>query len=280
VGILFGLGAAVSWGTSDFLGGRFSQKYPAFTVGLVSQLSSLVVLAVLIAAIRPEVRDETLWWGLAAGLFTSFGGIALYQGLATGDSAVVAPLSACGAIVPVVFAFATGDAPTALQSAGIVLALAGTVIVSLPPEGVHFASNHHLRPVLFGLAAALGFGLFFILVAKGSETDGDALVVIAAARFGGTLFVGTSGLVTRSLVWPGRDLPKLVAMGVIDVTANGAYALASNRGNLAVSSVLASLYSVQTLLLSRMFTEERFTRLRIGGAALALAGVAAISAAV
>jgi drug/metabolite transporter (DMT)-like permease len=55
--------------------------------------------------------------------------------------------------------------------------------------------------------------------------------------------------------------------------------LASNRGNLAVSSVLASLYSIQTLLLSRLFTAERFTRLRIAGSALALTGVAAISAA-
>ena len=63
------------------------------------------------------------------------------------------------------------------------------------------------------------------------------------------------------------------------MTANGAFALASNRGNLAVASVLASLYPVQTLALSRLFTEERFTGLRIAGAGLALAGVAAISAA-
>ena len=44
MGILLGLGAAFSWGTSDFLGGRFTRKYPAFTVGLVSQSSSLLAL--------------------------------------------------------------------------------------------------------------------------------------------------------------------------------------------------------------------------------------------
>ena len=132
--------------------------------------------------------------------------------------------------------------------------------------------------MLFGLGAAIGFGVFFILVDRGTQTDGDAIVVIAAARFGGTVFVGGFGLLTSSLVWPGRDLPKLAAVGLIDVTANGAYALASNRGNLAVASVLASLYSVQTLVLSRLFTQERFTAMRITGSALALAGVAAISA--
>ncbi|MBK9342909.1 MAG: DMT family transporter [Dehalococcoidia bacterium] len=278
MGILFGLGAAFSWGTSDFLGGRFTRKYPAFTVGLVSQSSSLLALLLVAAIVRPEVRAEAIAWGLAAGVFTSFGGMALYQGLATGESAVVAPLSACGAVVPVAFAFATGHAPSGLQDAGIALALAGTVLVSLPPEGARFTSSHHLRPVLFGLGAAIGFGVFFILVDRGTQTDGDAIVVIAAARFGGTVFVGASGLLTSSLVWPGRDLPKLAAVGLIDVTANGAYALASNRGNLAVASVLASLYSVQTLVLSRLFTQERFTAMRITGSALALAGVAAISA--
>lgn len=278
MGILFGLASALAWGTSDFLGGRFTQRYPAFTVGLVSHVTSLLLLVALLVVFRPELRGETLAWGLAAGAFTSFGGVALYQGLATGDSAVVAPLSACGVAIPVAFAFLTGDIPSGLQSLGIALALAGTVLVSLPAEGVHFTSSHHLRPVILGLAAAAGFGLFFILVDEGSSSDGDALVVIAAARAGGTAFIGSCGLLSRTLVWPGRDLPKIAAMAVIDVGANGAYALASNRGNLAVSSVLASLYSVQTLALSRLFTEERFTLVRIGGAALALAGVAAITA--
>lgn len=277
--IFLGLAAALSWGTSDFLGGRFSRKYPVLTVGLVSQATSLILLLVLLAIIRPDIHSSALGWGLVAGLFTSFGGIALYQGLATGDSAVVAPLSACGAIVPVVFAFVSGDAPSAVQTAGIVLAVTGTVLVSLPRKEVEFTSAIHLRPVLLGLGAAVGFGLFFVLVDKGSTTDGDALVVLAAARFGGTVFVGAAGLLTASLVWPGRDLPRLAAVGIIDVSANGAYALASNRGNLAVTSVLASLYSLQTLALSRLFTDERFTRMRIAGAALALAGVAAIAAA-
>ena len=69
-----------------------------------------------------------------------------------------------------------------------------------------------------------------------------------------------------------------MAVGAIDVSANGLFALANNRGNVAVASVLASLYPLQTLVLSRIFTTERFTGLRILGAALALVGVAAITA--
>jgi drug/metabolite transporter (DMT)-like permease len=277
MGIFFGLAAALSWGTSDFLGGRFSTKYPAFTVAFIAQVAAFVLLVLLIVAFQPEIRAESVWWGLAAGGFTSLGAVALYQGLATGDSAVVATLSACGATVPVVFAFATGDAPNLMQTVGIALALAGTVVVSLPPPGVGFRTGHHLRPVLFGLGAAVGFGVFFVLVDAGTDRDSDALVVIGAARGGGMVIIGTCAMATRSLIWPGRDVPRLVGMSIIDVAANGFFALASNRGNLAVSSVLSSLYPVQTLVLSRFFTNERFTRLRILGASLAFAGVAAIT---
>lgn len=276
--ILLGLAAALAWGTSDFLGGRFTTKYPAFTVGLVSQSTSCLLLLAVAAVVRPELSGSALAWGLAAGIFTSFGGVSLYQGLATGDSAVVAPLSACGAIVPVVFAFASGDAPAGVQTAGILVALVGVILCSLPPQGVNFTSGHHLRPVIYGLGAAVGFGLFFVFVDQGASTDEQSLVVLTAARFAGMVLVGVAGAIAGSLVWPGRDLPKLGAGGVIDVSANGFFAFATNRGNVAVASVLASLYPLQTLALSRLFTTERFTGLRVLGALLALAGVAAISA--
>ncbi|HNM78402.1 MAG TPA: EamA family transporter [Tepidiformaceae bacterium] len=275
--ILLGLAAALSWGTSDFLGGRFTTRHPVFTVGLVAQATSFLLLLAVSLIARPALGGSALGWGLAAGLFTSFGGVALYKGLATGDSAVVAPLSACGALVPVAFAFASGDPPSLVETAGIGVTLVGVVLCSLPPAGVPFRSDGHLRPVLFGLGAAVGFGLFFVFVDQGASTDEQSLVVLTAARGAGVLVVGGAGLVAKGLAWPGRELPKLAAGGVIDVSANGFFALATNRGNIAVASVLSSLYPLQTLVLSRLFTSERFTPLRILGAVLALAGVAAIS---
>ncbi len=276
--ILFGLGAALAWGTSDFLGGRFTTRYPVLTVGLVSQATGFVLIALVALFIRPEIQAEPLMWGVAAGLFTSFGGMALYQGLATGDSAVVAPLSACGAIVPVAFAFASGEAPSGIQTGGIGLAFVGVIVCSVPREGVHFASSHHLRPMAYGLGAAIGFGLFFVFVDQGASTDDGSVVVLLAARFAGMVLAGTAALAFGAARWPGGDLPKLAATGAIEISANGLFALATNRGNVAVASVLAALYPLQTLILSRFFTDERFTRIRVAGAGMALAGVAAIAA--
>ncbi len=276
--ILFGLGAALAWGTSDFLGGRFATRLPVFTVGLASHLAAILLLAAAVLLLRPEISAGALRWGLAAGLATSFGGVALYKGLSLGESAVVAPLSACGAIIPVAVALARGDAPGPAALLGIALAMAGIILVSLPAEGRLFAGWRHALPVALGLAAALGFGFFFLLIDRAAASDADALVAILAARVGAALFTGSAGAATGGLAWPGRGGLRIASVGTIDAAANLSFALATSRGNVAVASVLGSLYPVQTLILARFIAGERFTGRRIAGAGLALAGVALISA--
>lgn len=277
--ILLGLGAALAWGTSDFLGGRFTARLPVFTVSLASHIAATLLLAATVLLLRPEFGREALLWGLTAGLATSFGGMALYQGLSLGESAVVAPLSACGAVLPVAVALASGESPGGVALAGMSLAFAGIILVSLPPDGRLFPTGHHLRPVLLGLAAALAFGLFFLLIGRASSTDGDALAAVLAARFGASLSTAAIGAAARGLRWPGAaGALRLASVGAVDATANLAFALATSRGNVAVASVLGSLYPVQTLLLARLFTGERFTARRLAGAGFALAGVVVIAA--
>jgi hypothetical protein len=60
MGILFGLSAALAWGTSDFLGGRFATRYPALTVGFISQATSFTLLLVLLLVVRPELSGGAL----------------------------------------------------------------------------------------------------------------------------------------------------------------------------------------------------------------------------
>lgn len=277
--VILGLAAAFAWGTSDFLGGRFATRLPVFTVSLASHLAAIVLLAATVLLTRPDASAAAVGWGLTAGLATSFGGIALYKGLSLGESAVVAPLSACGAVIPVVVALLSGESPGGLALTGMALAFAGIIIVSLPAEGAIFAHGRHVVPVALGLTAAVGFGFFFLLIGKGSATDGEALVAVLFARLGAAVVAASAGLVVRGLRWPGpAEGLRLSSVGLIDTGANLAFALATSRGNIAVASVLGSLYPVQTLILARLVGGERFTARRIVGAALALAGVAAIAA--
>jgi drug/metabolite transporter (DMT)-like permease len=69
-----------------------------------------------------------------------------------------------------------------------------------------------------------------------------------------------------------------VTIGTMDIAANTFYAMASTEGLVSVVAVLASLYPVVTILLARLVLRERVRPAQRVGVAIALAGVALISA--
>ena len=70
----------------------------------------------------------------------------------------------------------------------------------------------------------------------------------------------------------------LVGVGVTDVGATLLYAAATTRGLLSVVAVLSSLYPIVIVVLARVLLSERIARAQLAGVAVALAGVALISA--
>ena len=74
------------------------------------------------------------------------------------------------------------------------------------------------------------------------------------------------------------SIAPLVAMGILDLTANGLYALATRHGLLSVVAVAASLYPLITVLLARSLLGERVHRVQEIGIVAALAGVTLIAA--
>ncbi|MCW2586131.1 MAG: protein of unknown function transrane, partial [Frankiales bacterium] len=99
-----------------------------------------------------------------------------------------------------------------------------------------------------------------------------ASVALMAAVFLGARLRGFRAGVVR------RDLGLLAAIGIGDVAANAAYALASRGALLSVVSVLASLYPVITVLLARQLHAERLRPVQVAGVLGTLGGVALLAA--
>ncbi len=92
---------------------------------------------VIAASGEPAPELSTLAIAGGAGAVGVAGLGALYRGLAIGAMAVVAPIAALGAAIPVGVGVATGDSLGALQGVGIALALGGVALVAREeaPEG-------------------------------------------------------------------------------------------------------------------------------------------------
>ena len=292
LGVPLGLSSGLCWGAADFFGGIQSRRLPALTVAFWSQLAGALALAAAlgIEGIRPAGPEVA--WGLAAGVGSGCALVLFYRGLAEGTMSIVAPISACGAIVPVAAAVLTGNQPGAVAALGVAAAVTGVVFVSRP------ASSRPIRPtgspgwagrvVAMALGSALGFGLFYVFVdagtaaaARTSGSHGSPLWVIAGARMSSLVILSAIALVSRrpALRWPGRRIGPVALVGIGDTAANLLFAYAATTGNLAVVGVLGSLYPVATVLLARWLLGERLSGGQNAGVALALTGVGLLAAA-
>ena len=71
-------------------------------------------------------------------------------------------------------------------------------------------------------------------------------------------------------------MPAVALVGVLDMAGNACYLAAVQVGQLAVASVLSSLYPVTTVILAAVVLHERITREHAVGIALAVLAIALI----
>ena len=270
--VALGLASGLAWGVSDFFGGLASRRIPSLAVVAVSQCAGLAYALILLAAVRPEAPPGAeLALGLAAGASGVVGVASLYRALAVGTMSLVAPIAALGAVVPIAVDLAAGRTPGALALAGMLVALAGASLAASAPGRASRGG------VGLAVVAALGFGGFFVLLSEAA--DHSALWALASARAASVPLAVTVALaVGVGLAMSRRLLALVLAVGVIEATANLMFAAGSQRGLTSVVAVLGSLYPVATVALASVVLKERLGRLQATGAAAALLGVVLIAA--
>jgi drug/metabolite transporter (DMT)-like permease len=273
---LFALGGAACWGVGDFLGGIASRRMAVIAVLAISQAIGLagVLLWVLLAREDfPGVPE--LAPAMAAGVAGLVGLGALYRGLAVGAMGIVAPISAASPVVGLVADAVHGTYPAALQWLGIVLVVAGIATLSREPStssGARLAAG-----VGLALFAALGFGLFVVGLDAGS--DESAAWAVVAARTTSVALALVTALVLSTPLRPARGAwPLLVGVGVGDTLANVLVGIASTHGSVGIVAVLSALYPIVTVLLARLFLDERLTTAKRLGGVVAIGGALLVAA--
>jgi drug/metabolite transporter (DMT)-like permease len=276
IAIALALGASLTWGFADFGAGVGSRRLPVFVVAATMQLAGLVSVGVvlLIAHDAPPSWRQVAW-AVFAGVVSVVGLAAFYRGLAVGTMGIVGPISTMAAMVPFAYGLSTGERPSRLQLAGVALAVLGVVGASLEP---HPDGRGRKVGTGVGLAllAALGFGCSLIGLSRAAP--GGIAWAVLVMRIVAVPCMVVLAFTVGARAPSRRMFSMLVAVGVADTGATLLYAAASTRGLLSIVSVLASLYPVVIVVLARVLLAERVARPQLAGVAVALAGVALISA--
>ena len=273
--IALALGASLSWGLGDFLGGLKSRTLHVLTVLAISQAAGFAAVLIWLALSGDSTPSgRSLLAAVAAGIGGCVGLAALYRGMAVGAMGIVAPISAVSAVIPFTVGVARGERPGALQVAGILLALAGVALASREPSA---RGGGRAAGVGLALVAAVGFGLYFVFLDSAAEES--VPWAVATARGVSSLIAVAVAIAVGASLRPGRlHLPALVAVGLCDVGANVLFGLASTRGLLSIVSVLAALYPIVTVGLAALLLHERIAPSQRAGVAGALLGAAMITA--
>jgi drug/metabolite transporter (DMT)-like permease len=263
---------------SDFLGGLMTRRMAVLAVICVSQTAGLALIATTVALVGESAPDAAfIPYAALAGLAGVCGLSAFYRALAVGKMSVVAPISSMAVLVPVVVGIATGDRPGVVQGFGAALGIAGIVLASREaadeaPEDTRVATG-----VGLALLSGLGFGLFFVLMDVAA--DHDPLWANLANR-GTSLSLALLAVLVLRPSFAGLDrrtVPALIVLGVLEMSANVAFAFAATKGLLSLTSVLSALYPVVVVVLAWLLLHERLQTSQKAGVACALAGVALIA---
>lgn len=273
LGIFFGLGSAAAWGAGDFVGGLAARRSGAIAVAAGATVVGLALLLMVLAVVRPALAPPEVYvLGGLAGVAGGLGLAALYRGLSLGSMGLVAALSGVGSVlVPlVVGVWLAGDVIGQWQWLGVAAALAAGVAASgATLRGVHAAA------LSMGLAAAIGFGLWYVILDRAAATH--ELWALVSSRSSASVVVGGLAIAHGGARGLRSSWRLVLTAGALDLGGNAGFVLARGTLPVGIAAALSGLYPIATMLLARGVIGEELPRLGIAAVALAVAGIVLIS---
>jgi drug/metabolite transporter (DMT)-like permease len=288
MGIVFGLLAALGWGLGDFVSRFASRQLGAYrTVFYFSLLALLGGTAYVLWSgdLAQRLAEGTLeaWlWCLGAAVLGNIATLALFKAFEHGVLALVSPISASYSALTTVLAVLSGERLGLIQWIGL-----GVMLLVIILASIHFEPHPHqtqqyrgLPPgVGWALLASLCFGLtywmlgFYVIPTLGSFVPNAfsnliCIVMLWAAR----------GVMKESLHLPPKSSWGLLVL--IALLLNLA-AISNNLGlatsQVAIVTVISSLYTAVTVLLASIFLRERLAVHQWIGVGLALVGIGLVN---
>jgi drug/metabolite transporter (DMT)-like permease len=273
--VVLALGASLTWGFADFFGPLKGRTLGALRVLVYVQLGGLLGIAVIVAVRGEGLSDSAAFLAIPAALSGTLGLFAYYRAIGVGAISIVAPIAGISAIVPVIFGIATGDRPSPWQLLGILCALGGVYLASREPGGS--GESRVAAGVGLALLAAIGFGGYFPPMHAAGDADFWWASLIFRITSTSVILIAVA-IVRPNLRIRPAQFPVLALIGLGDMFGNLLFAASASHGLVSITSVLASLYPIVTVVLARIVLDERVARSQEFGIGFTLAGVALISA--
>src|SRR5579859_792828 len=284
MGILLGILTALTWGGSDFLARFATHRMGTLCAMFYMQLIGFLLLSFVLPCFGGwgHLAGGSGWqpwaWGCLAGCVNAISTLSLYRAFEIGKMAVVAPLSASYPVLSVSLSLLSGERLSAPRAVGIACTMVGVLLVAggekAPDANDEEAVRRSGKGISWALSSAVGFGVLFWLLGLRVIPRVGAPQTVWMIRLTCTAIAAAVILLARQPIGLPRNV-RWISLGM--GTGDTAAFVLSNRAmqieQVAVISVLGSLYGAVTVGLASLVLREHVSRWQWSGIASIFAGI-------
>jgi drug/metabolite transporter (DMT)-like permease len=287
--VIYGLAAALGWGLSDLWAAMSGRRIGSGRTVVVAQVAAAVAVSLIVLVVRPDlsgISDVAPW--LVPNAFLGAAAFAtLYRGLQLGPIAVVSPILASYAVVPVLLSvILLGETLGGVEVAGVVVTIAGAALTSTDPRALRAGTRTKPAGLSWAIASTLLFGVATYVMGWAAKEAGflpslwfgrltmmsvfllAALVLWLRSRAAGEV----RDPIVRSTLW------LAVMVGVVELVGTIAYARGAEVGLVSIVTAASATYPLIPVLGAVLLLHERPVPTQYVGIAMVIGGLLLLGA--
>ena len=284
IAILGGLGAAVMWAAANLTSSRSSKLIGASSTVAWMMLVGLIIAWPLSVATGkvPPITPALAFWLFGSGVGSVVGLLLVYAGLRIGKVGVVTALASTEGAIAAVLAVVAGESLTIPVAVMLCVIVVGIAVVAFAAGtaaeagAAPVAAGDETRAVIFGVLAALAFGVTIYSTAQLGKSM-PPLMAVLPARVVGVVGVFVPLALTGRLQLTRRAVPMVVLIGAAEVFGNASYVIGAGE-SIAISAVLASQFAAVAAVVAFFLFRERLSVPQRSGILAICVGVAMLTA--
>jgi drug/metabolite transporter (DMT)-like permease len=285
--VIFGLGAAFGWGLADLLAALSGRRIGSWATVVIAQLCSAVAITIVLVVVRPDLGElgGVAWWLVPNSVIAAGAYLSLYRALELGPVAVVSPVLASYAVIPVLLAVALlGESLRGPQLAGVIVTIVGAVLTSTDARALRAGTHRMPAGLPWGIASAFLFGISTYVLGWASQRAGwlPALWlarVSAATIFGAAAILallvkgrGRAPVAGRSVVGANAFAVAML-LGLVDLGGTVSYSRGAEIGLVSIVTAVSATYPLIPVFGSVALFGERPAPNQYAGVAMVIAGL-------
>jgi drug/metabolite transporter (DMT)-like permease len=283
--VIYGLGAALFWGIADMGAALVGRRIGSLRTAALAQVGGLVGIWVVILVASPEWTwsAEVVGWLAGNGIVVAGAYVLHYRALELGPVALVGPITAAYAVVPIALAVvALGESLSAALIAGAAVTVVGVALATFDPRRVRKDPAGEGRAgIPYALAATVLFGIGSFVIAWSAQRIG-ALQAVGIGRVFTLVFMLPLVLARRPEQEAGtarRPLLAALAVGIVDVGGIVAYSRGAEVVGISLVTAVSATYPLGPVAGGMTLLGERPAPSQLVGAFLVIGGLVALGAA-